>query len=123
VAPQSREAAGPSVPAAAPPEASSPDTDYDATALEGYFSAVRARIEAAKRYPPWARRQGIEGRVTVAFRLTVGGDLAEARVQGSSGSAVLDQAAVEAVRRGAPYPRRPQAGPEELEVTLVFALR
>ena len=91
--------------------------------LEAYHAAVRARIEAAKRYPAWARRQGMEGRVTVAFWLTTAGEVAQVTVREPSGSAVLDDAAVEAVRRGAPYPPAPVAARQELAVTLVFALR
>ncbi len=81
--------------------------------------AIRARIEQQKTYPSSARREGIEGTTTLAFRIREGGAVEEARVLKSSGSSLLDEASLEAVRRAAPLP--PVEG--EIRVSLVFQLR
>jgi protein TonB len=94
--------------------------------LEAYYAQVRARIEAEKRYPRWARKARLEGRVTVDFRLGPDGALKGASVRESSGHEVLDQAALAAVERAAPYPPLPTGAgelPETLTVVLAFVLR
>ncbi len=96
-----------------------------ADALRAYLAGVRARIEAAKRYPRWARRRGIQGEVDLRFRLGPDGRLLGAEVKRSSGAKVLDQAAVEAVRRAAPFPPAPPGVVRSsvwLEVRLAFVL-
>jgi protein TonB len=64
---------------------------------------VRRRIDAEKRYPPLARRRGVVGSVDVAFETGLDGALRSATVRRSSGSALLDEAALDAVRRAAPF--------------------
>jgi len=93
-----------------------------ADALSGFFAAVRSRVEASKRYPTWARRQGIEGRATVSFSLSPTGALLSAKTCRTSGSAELDAAAVDAVRRGAPYPSPPPGTDGSLTITITFIL-
>ena len=100
----------------------------DASALQAYLAAIRARIAAAKRYPMMAERRRIQGEVLVSFRLSFNGLLlGEPEVAGSSGSNLLDEAAVRAVKRAAPFPRFP--GPidemftEPLSVELDFVIR
>jgi protein TonB len=70
------------------------------------------------------RRQ--EGTAVVSFRLTPSGELvAEPVVSRSSGYRQLDDAAVRAVSRGAPYPRFP-LDPNEMraiEIPVKFYLR
>lgn len=67
--------------------------------------AIRARIDRRKSYPPAAGR----AKGTVTLRLTVGrgGQLAAVSVARSSGNPALDQAALAAVRRAAPFPAAP----------------
>lgn len=74
--------------------------DEMAAALE----KIRSRIEEAKFYPGWARRQGIEGTVELLFTLSADGRVQEVRILRSSGSSILDEAAVQVIRRAAPYP-------------------
>lgn len=116
----------PDVPPAVSRPLAEPARPAASEAVDDYFAAIRAKIEREKRYPRWAKRAGIEGRVTLAFRLTAGGELAEARVADSSGSRHLDEAALEALQRGAPYPEfpgDPSTLPGEIEVLVVFDLR
>ncbi len=72
--------------------------------LKAYQTAVRSRIEAAKIYPLAARWRHIEGTVVIAFHLSKSGKLLTADIIKSSGSPLLDEAALNAVRRGAPFP-------------------
>ena len=80
------------------PAASPPDPCLSAGA------AVRARIDAAKAYPPLARRRRVSGTTVVSFGLDASGALARADVADSSGSDLLDGAALAAVRAAAPFP-------------------
>jgi len=96
--------------------------------LQAYLAAIRARIAAAKHYPMMAERRRIQGDVVVSFRLSYDGRLlGEPKVAGSSGSGLLDGAAVRAVKQAAPFPRFP--GPinemftEPLSVELDFVIR
>ncbi len=93
---------------------------------QAYYASVLARIEAAKRYPRLAQLKRAEGKASVSFRLDSQGNLLEAALCDSSGDSSLDQAALAAVQRGAPYPPYPgDAGPmpETFEVTVAFVLR
>lgn len=93
--------------------------------IRSYLAAVRARIEAAKQYPPNARRRGIEGRAMVRFRLAADGQLLVVRLAAASGFRELDQAALSAVRRAAPFPGFPgqDSGPRSFKVDISFVLR
>jgi protein TonB len=68
--------------------------------------AVRSRIDRAVSYPRLARRQGLEGRVVVRFRIDSQGAPHEVAIVQSAG-AILDEAARDAVGRAAPYPSTP----------------
>lgn len=72
-----------------------------------YLTAVLARLQQAKRFPEQARARGEEGRAIVRLSIQRNGALAQASVTRSSGSALLDQAALETVRRAAPFPPLP----------------
>lgn len=62
-----------------------------------------ARIRAQRRYPELARRREIEGRVRVSFRVGNDGRVEQVAVRAGA-DPLLDDAAVEAVRRAAPLP-------------------
>jgi protein TonB len=98
-------AAAPAVPAAAP---ASPAPDA---------IAVRAAVADAIRYPRAARAQGLQGTVAVRFRIAPGGAAEELEVVVSAG-AILDAAAVDAVRRAAPF----ASPPGWVRVPVIFSL-
>jgi protein TonB len=80
----------------------------DLEALRGLFAGkVRQRIIGARNYPKIARKRGQEGQPVIAFTLDREGRLIKADLKQSSGYHLLDQAALEAVRQGAPYPEIP----------------
>lgn len=70
----------------------------------GWLSELMARWieDLDKRYPVMLRADGIEGKVTLTAVLHDDGVLSDVRVAKSSGNAMLDQVAVEDVRKGPP---------------------
>lgn len=65
---------------------------------------ILRKIEATKRYPPAARKIGIEGTPVVRFRLEPSGQIESAEIVESSGSEILDRAALKNIRDAAPLP-------------------
>ncbi len=92
---------------APPPAAPLLTLPADPALEDGYRARIRQAIDAHKHYPRMARRLGLEGRVVVSFTVKADGRLAETRVIESSGSEILDEAALEAVRQAAPFPPFP----------------
>ena len=70
---------------------------------------IRSQIERVWTYPDAARREGWEGTVWLRFRIAADGSVESVEVDRSSGHALLDDAAIKAVRRAGPYP--PYGGP------------
>lgn len=68
-----------------------------------YMDLLKARIFEAWEYPDDAVRNGAEGIVRVAFILNASGRPAEIGVVRSSGNTSLDEAAVNAIRKAAPF--------------------
>lgn len=90
-----------------------------------YMDMIRMRIESRKKYPRAARSRQIEGRVKLRFTLLPDGRVRESEILESSGHAILDQAALEAVTAAAPFPPSPPnlfTGSLPLEITLIFEL-
>ncbi|MDR1505514.1 MAG: energy transducer TonB, partial [Treponema sp.] len=56
---------------------------------------LRSRIEKNLVYPPLARRRNIEGKVGCVLRIGGDGRLLQNNISHSSGSAILDRAALE----------------------------
>ncbi len=107
---------------ATPPPEPKPDIDAVRSA---YAKRVRDRIEAEKDYPSRARRGGVEGVVSVQFTIGHGGEAGAVSVAQTSGSKILDNAALDAVRNAAPFPPLPaELGKNEftLRVSIVFRL-
>ena len=75
-------------------------------------------------YPWAARRRGDEGRVTLRVRVSAQGAALAVEIAGSSGSSLLDEAALDAVRRWRFVPAR--RGNEAIEswvsVPIVFRI-
>ncbi|MEW6594574.1 MAG: TonB family protein [Thermodesulfobacteriota bacterium] len=69
-----------------------------------YLALVRQAVERHKQYPLMARRQGRQGTAVVRLKINPSGALKDAHIVSSSGHAVLDQAAQDAVYAAAPFP-------------------
>jgi protein TonB len=74
-------------------------------------------------YPSGAREQHLQGTVLLAVEVRSDGRVGEVRLTQTSGARVLDQAALEAVRRWTFVPARrgPQAVDAWVEVPVVFS--
>jgi protein TonB len=72
-------------------------------AYEKALFELRSRIIARKIYPQAARRRNIEGEVVVFLRLDQGGELVDLKVRRSSGSTILDKAALSLIEKVIPY--------------------
>lgn len=85
------------------------------------LDSVQARMAASLAYPESARLRGAAGTVVLALKVDAGGVLAEGRVAASSGSAILDKAALDLAASSLPLPN-PAAAPVELEIRVVYRL-
>ncbi len=81
----------------AQPSAISTGSDY------GWLAdTLWRRVQAFKRYPAKAAADRLEGEVVLVALVKANGEIGEIRIAGSSGSSLLDEAAVEAVRNASP---------------------
>ena len=85
------------------------------------LATVRAGIARTLAYPAEARRKGWGGRTVVAFTLLADGSIADLVVRQGSGHAVLDEAALDAIRRAAPF--APPGVDVLVVVPVAFAMR
>lgn len=102
-----------------------PRAAQKATLRARYKAMLLAAIERKKYYPNRARRQRIEGEVRVAFTILADGALSEIRLAQSSGSKVLDKAALTAIRKLArvtPLPPTLEIDSWEMIVPLSYKL-
>lgn len=93
---------------------------------EAYKIALRKAIEAHKIYPRRAARLHQEGEVMVGFTVRRDGGIADLRVVQSAGSALLDRAALEAVRQidGAlPFPAEIERSEWAFSLPISYTLR
>jgi len=94
---------------------------------EDYFDMVRLRIEQYKRYPESAQNRHIEGRVTVEFVIEPDGTVSSAHIKKGSRHDSLNEAALRAIKKAAPFPIPPsyiftQGQPVRLVLAVVFEL-
>ena len=72
-----------------------------------YFTKVKQLIESQWEYPEIALRYGLQGRLALQFMIGGNGQLEQLRLIRSSGSQVLDEEAVRAIKAAAPFPPIP----------------
>lgn len=78
-------------------------------AVSNYPGQIVSRLRRALRYPSEARRDRLSGEVHVRFTVSADGSVAGVSVVRSSGSPILDRAALQTVQRAAPFPAIPPA--------------
>jgi periplasmic protein TonB len=91
--------------------------------FSNYNGKVRAKLARAKRYPSSARREKAQGTVTVRFVVSGNGSASGVSIVRSSGFTVLDNAAIDAVRRAAPFPDTPDGGSKPFVIPIDYTLR
>jgi periplasmic protein TonB len=89
----------------------------------GGLSLPSGGYQVKPRYPDSARRQGIEGTVSLKVRVTERGTVEEVQVEQSAGYPDLDRAAVEAVRRWRFSPARQGNQPMAIWVLIPVTFR
>lgn len=72
------------------------------------LAVIRAKIESKKEYPRPAKKMGIEGKPSVQFEIETDGSLKYVKLMNSCGETILDSAAVDTVKRAAPFPYYPK---------------
>jgi periplasmic protein TonB len=75
-------------------------------AESNYMGKVRSRVQRYFRYP---RSTDSSGTVTVSFVVSSGGSVSSLRILRGSGSPVLDEAALNAVRKAEPFAKFPDS--------------
>jgi len=88
--------------------AGQPGASASATTKASYARLVLTRLQRAIVYPRRAQRREIEGIVRVEIVLAASGALRSVRLVATSGSDILDEAAISLVRRVAPFPAVPR---------------
>lgn len=89
--------------------------------LKEHFAYIRNLIIKRLTYPEIARRMEWSGRVLLSFVVNEDGTVRVLRVKESSGHPVLDNSAMETVKRVAPFPRPPVAA--EIVMPVHFKLQ
>lgn len=121
VAPPQQDVPQPSVPQAAvqPPAVAAPvvpvappaakvDPTAERSMASSYEKSLSDLIKRQEKYPDRARRQHWQGTVVVSLSLSAEGKVTDISVFESSGREILDQAALDMVRRASPLPRAPE---------------
>jgi TonB family protein len=85
-----------------------------------YFSKLKRKIKMVWKYPETARVRGLQGTLTLKFVLNGDGSLRDVRVVQSSGYQILDEGAVEAVKKAAPFYSIPEVLGDNLPIVADF---
>lgn len=89
-----------------------------------YLAKVRQKIQESLHYPAMAKKMGIEGEAVVRFLIHTNGmvDASSITIAKSSGKAILDRNAIDAVLEAIPFELPPK---EDLEIVIpvVFKLK
>jgi protein TonB len=88
--------------------------------LKEHFTYIRDIIMKNLSYPHIARKRGWSGKVTVSFVVREDGNVENEKVVEGSGFSVLDNNAVETIKKACPFPRPPAKA--ELIIPVVYRL-
>lgn len=95
------------------------------TSAEAYFAMLNSRIQKFKNYPKAAESRHIEGNVKVEFAVLKDGSLSDVRIVKSSRYRILDEAAIETIKRASPFPGPPAVfftPPVTMQINILFEL-
>jgi protein TonB len=95
--------------------------DTTETKYASYFSRIKHQIERVWTYPSEAAQRGINGELTLKFRISKDGNLLGVRLIDPSSHEILDLAAIKAVKEAAPfYPFPTTIKKEKLSILATF---
>ncbi|MBF0622582.1 MAG: TonB family protein [Magnetococcales bacterium] len=80
-----------------------PDANTQAVPYAHYIDRIRQKVGQVWRYPPRAREAQMVGALTIAFTIGQDGRLLDVSVAESSGWFLLDDSAIRAVQKAAPF--------------------
>jgi len=124
VAPRPAEAQAPAAPSAGAPREGSDNAD--AGTLAQYRVALISAANRYRRYPAQAMEKGWQGRVEIRLSIGANGMIQGAAIRTSSGHQVLDDTALDMIRKAKPMTQIPQAlrGREFIvDVPVIFDLK
>lgn len=109
-----------------PSAAPAPSVASNSKALPTWQSDLLRHLAKYKRYPEDARRRGLQGINRLRFTVDANGKILSYALAGGSGSAALDRATLEMIRRAQPVPKPPQEvlnnGTIEVVAPFVYSL-
>jgi protein TonB len=109
-------------PAAEPPAVSgAPEQRPTAQTAAAFQQRLLLHIARFQFYPDDARRERVQGTVQLMFAMRRDGTVSDVWVKRSSGSSILDRAAIETVRNAQPLPRIPAELPGTLNILVPVA--
>ncbi|MEK6745477.1 MAG: energy transducer TonB [Pseudomonadota bacterium] len=101
--------------------------DSKAAIKMSYEQKISLWIQKFKLYPESARAQGMQGSTVVRIRIDRRGNIRYSGLEGNTGYAELDRAALDMVRRANPVPAVPEGYPEgemfEFLIPVNFAIK
>lgn len=105
------------------PEPSAPQVSPDM--IGKYLSKVRSRVASKKFYPPIATRHNMFGTVRMRLRIDALGNVGKPAVVLSSGFQAIDDAAVDAALKAAPFepPGKYGLSPMTVEIPVIYKLQ
>ncbi len=98
-----------------PPPPTPPPAPGSVKIIDAYNARLQSWVQRHHRYPGQARSKREQGTALVWFVIDRDGRLQNCKIQRSSGSAVLDDAALKTLRRSSPFP----AAPEEIKDVVI----
>lgn len=87
-------------------------TEKEAELMSRYEQLISLWLQKFKKYPMQARKQNIQGETIVRIRIDRQGNIRYYILEYSTGSTILDRAAIDMVRRANPVPAVPDNYPE-----------
>ncbi len=90
-------------------------------AVPDWRARVIAHLMRLKRYPPAASRRGDVGRADIRITIDPAGNVTDVRLTTSSGSELLDQAALALGRRASPLPAPPPGAALTITAPVVYS--
>ncbi|HVN71840.1 MAG TPA: energy transducer TonB [Desulfomonilia bacterium] len=83
----------------------------------GYLDLLGAKINHVWKYPNNAIQLGKQGKVSITFILNGNGEIINIRILNSSGSSILDNASIAAIRQASPFGPLPKDSDNPLPIT------
>lgn len=101
--------------------ASAEDRERTRRYIRENYEYIQRRVMQSLTYPAPARRAGIQGTVEAAFIINRDGTVSGLSLRKSSGADILDQAALDAIRKAAPFAFPP--APARIVLPVVFSIQ